>query len=457
MRRFAVLLGAVLGAFVLFGLGSSAAWAEGDQGFKGTLENKDAGDEPVSGVTIVVVDESGGEVGSTESGEDGTWQVLVDRPGTYTIRLDEATLPDGLLVKNGEPSREIEVDSGQVRPALFPLGTTTNAQDDGGGSATPGDGSSSSSSEEECLPDPDTGEELCGASTGGRWISTIYNGIHFGLIIALAAMGLSLIYGTMGLTNFGHGELVTLGAAFAYMVNVGMGVPLIPSAIVAVVLGGLFGWFQDRFFWGKLRKRGVNIVTMMIVSIGVALALRWGIAYAMGPNTERYTEYVRQKPWDLGFMEVVPKKLLVDVLAIVVIVAVACALLYTRTGKAIRAVSDNPSLASASGIDVDRVIRWVWTAGGALAALAGVALAVEQGVKYEMGLKLLLMIFAGVILGGLGTAFGALLGSLIIGLFTQISTLWIEPELKYVGALLVLIVVLLVRPQGLLGRRERVG
>lgn len=456
MRRFAVLLSAVLGALILFGLGSSAAWADGDQGFKGTLKNKDANDEPVAGVKITVYSDSGDTVGSDESDKDGNWEILVDDPGTYTVELDESTLPDGMVVKNDKPKNEIDVDAGQVRPALFPLGATTNEEDDAD-KQTPGDDASSSDSDKECESDSDTGEEMCGASTTSKWVSVIYNGIHFGLIIALAAMGLSLIFGTMGLTNFGHGELVTLGAAFAYMINVGFGVGLIPSAIAAVVLGGAFGWLQDRFFWGWLRKRGVNLITMMIVSIGVALALRWGIAYAMGPNTERYTEFVRQTPWDLGFMQVVPKKLFVDVLAIVVIVAVACALLYTRIGKAIRAVSDNPSLAAASGIDVDRVIRWVWTAGGALAALAGVSLALEQGVKFEMGFKLLLLIFAGVILGGLGTAFGALIGSLMIGLFTQISTLWIEAELKYVGALVVLIVVLIVRPQGILGRRERVG
>jgi len=146
-----------------------------------------------------------------------------------------------------------------------------------------------------------------------------------------------------------------------------------------------------------------------------------------------------------------------DAVAILVLVAVSLALVLTRLGKATRAVSTNPSLAAASGINVDGIIRLVWTIGGALAALSGVMLGLFQGVNYQMGFQILLLVFAAVTLGGLGTAFGALIGSLVIGLATQLSTLWIPTELKNVGALAVLIVIILVRPQGVLGRRERIG
>ena len=124
---------------------------------------------------------------------------------------------------------------------------------------------------------------------------------------------------------------------------------------------------------------------------------------------------------------------------------------------ATRAVSDNPALASASGIDVERVINVVWILGGGLAALSGVILGLTQQVSFQMGFQILLLVFAGVTLGGLGTAFGALVGSLIVGLLIQVSTLVVPPELKNLGALAILIIILLVRPQGILGRRERVG
>ena len=129
----------------------------------------------------------------------------------------------------------------------------------------------------------------------------------------------------------------------------------------------------------------------------------------------------------------------------------------TRMGKAMRAVADNRDLAASSGIDVDRVILFVWAAGGGLAALGGVMFGVTEQVSYQMGFRLLLLMFAGVTLGGLGTAYGALVGSLIVGIFVQVSTLWVPVELKNVGALVILILILLVRPQGILGQSERVG
>jgi branched-chain amino acid transport system permease protein len=120
-------------------------------------------------------------------------------------------------------------------------------------------------------------------------------------------------------------------------------------------------------------------------------------------------------------------------------------------------VSVNPDLAASSGIDVDRVILFVWALGGGLAALGGVLFGVQQQVQFEMGFRLLLLMFAGITLGGLGTAYGALVGSFVVGLFIELSTLFIPTELKNVGALFILIVVLLIRPQGILGRAERVG
>ena len=146
------------------------------------------------------------------------------------------------------------------------------------------------------------------------------------------------------------------------------------------------------------------------------------------------------------------------VVSIVVIVGVAFFLTRTRIGKATRAISDNPQLAAASGIDVDKVVRYVWILSGTLAAISGILWAYfRPGVKWDMGMQMLLLIFAAITLGGLGTAFGALVGSLIVGIAVEVSTLWIPSDLKYASALVVLIVILLVRPQGLLGRRERLG
>jgi branched-chain amino acid transport system permease protein len=129
----------------------------------------------------------------------------------------------------------------------------------------------------------------------------------------------------------------------------------------------------------------------------------------------------------------------------------------TRLGKATRAVADNPALSSATGINVERVINLVWIGGAALAGLSGALLGLTQGFDYQIGFKILLLIFAAVVLGGLGSIWGAMVGAFVVGLFTELSTLFVPAEFKFVGALLVLIIVLLIRPQGLLGKAQRVG
>nr|MCU0262038.1 branched-chain amino acid ABC transporter permease [Ilumatobacteraceae bacterium] len=158
-----------------------------------------------------------------------------------------------------------------------------------------------------------------------------------------------------------------------------------------------------------------------------------------------------------GPVSIIPKDFLMIVISAGVLVSVALALKYTKIGKAMRAVSDNPDLAASTGIDVNKVITAVWFAAGVLVTLGGVFQGLSEQVQWLMGVQLLLLVFAGVTLGGLGTAFGAMVGSLIVGVFVFLSTLFIAPELKNVGALLVLILILMVRPQGIFGRKERIG
>ncbi|CAB4876611.1 unannotated protein [freshwater metagenome] len=156
-------------------------------------------------------------------------------------------------------------------------------------------------------------------------------------------------------------------------------------------------------------------------------------------------------------MLITPKDLVSSAVGIILIALTTFWLLRTKAGKATRAVADNPALASASGIEVEKVISTVWVLGAGLAAFSGVMIGLQAGVSWYMGFQILLLVFAGTVLGGLGTAFGAILGSLIVGVLIQLSTLIIPTELKYVGALVVLILILLVRPEGILGRRERIG
>jgi len=414
-----------------FGVSATSAWADGES-LQGTLKN---GDTPIAGVKIKAFKQDGTPVGEATSDAQGKWSIPVPAAGTYRVDLDQSTLPSGVTVANGRPSLSPPVADGQARNVLFPLSSGTAANQPGqnqpGGSSAP--------------------------SRWDRYAELLYSGLHFSLIIALAALGISLIFGTTGLTNFAHGELVTFGALMGFLFNVTFGLPLVLSGLIAVVIGAATGYLQDRVFWGWLRKRRTNLVTMMIISIGLSLGLRYIFLYFFGGEARPYSEYLAQPGHQYGPFLIAPKNLVCDVIAIAALVAVSWALLGTRLGKATRAVADNPALAAASGINVDRIIRLVWTVGGALASLSGVILGVYQNVGFGMGFQILLLVFAAVTLGGFGTAWGALIGSLVIGLFIQFSTLWIPTELKTVGALAALIVILLFRPQGILGRRTRIG
>jgi neutral amino acid transport system permease protein len=196
---------------------------------------------------------------------------------------------------------------------------------------------------------------------------------------------------------------------------------------------------------------------MMIVSIGLSLAARSALQLVFGGSYRPYAQYNVKEGMEIGPIRASAEDLWIILIVVVVIVAIASILQFSLVGKAMRAVSDSPDLAASSGIDVERVVLFVWALGGGLAALGGVLLGVQQQVFFEMGFRLLLLMFAGITLGGLGTAYGALVGSIVVGVFIEVSTLFIPTELKNVGALVVLIVVLLIRPQGILGRAERIG
>jgi branched-subunit amino acid ABC-type transport system permease component len=435
-RRIGALCGLVAGLGVLL-VGAGTAWgqpAESAESIRGFLRSEG---EPVPGVTITVNDADGAEVGSAETDAEGAWSVPVPGPGDYEVVLDTETLPDDVPGVVAD-TITTTVNALQDKAVLFRVGEPG------------GDGA-------EGAPAPGTPAEGSAETAQASQIwQLIASGLRFGLILGLAALGLSLVFGTTGLTNFAHGELVTFGALAAWYLN-SAGLPLIAAAVLAVVLGGVFGWAQDVGFWRPLRKRGTGLIALMIISIGVSLLLRYIYLYIFAGERRSYNQYVIQRAIDFGAFGYAPRDLWIMGISIIVLALVALALVRTRLGKATRAVSDNPALAAASGIDVDRVVTTVWIVGTALAALAGVMFALIQQVDYLLGFRVLLLVFAAVVLGGLGTAWGAMVGALIVGVFIEVSTLIIPSELKYAGVLAVLIFILLVRPQGILGRRERIG
>ncbi|GAA5116012.1 hypothetical protein GCM10025762_31690 [Haloechinothrix salitolerans] len=438
-------------------LPTASAAAQDGESVHGTV--RDPGGDPVKGVSISVT-QDGAEVGSTSTDADGAWRIEVPEPGTYQVELDLATLPDGVVPRErGGEVVEVTVDEGDAQPVILPLVEE-------GEQVAPG-GSDGQEAEETPAPPADTDEPTpgetgvapaAGASFFDRFIQTLVNGIQYGAVIAISAIGLSLVFGTTRLINFAHGELVTFGAVVALFFHVvGPGMPLILAAVLAVLAGGLLGGVLERGLWRPLRNRGTGRINLFIISIGLALFLRHIILALQGSRPESYIDFNLQQSWDLGLFSITPRDLSIVLISVAVLLGVAFMLQRTRIGTAIRAVSDNRDLASSSGINVNQVIMVVWVLGGGLAALGGVLFGLAQVVHWEMGFKLLLLMFAGIILGGLGSAYGAMVGSFVVGIVSHLSTLWFPAELQNAWALLVLIIVLLFRPQGILGRKERVG
>ncbi len=428
--RWLILLGLLLSALTLSGIAASPAMA--DEGgtdsqaeefeyfFSGNVKYND---EPLEGVSIAV--SGGGFEAETETDENGQWTIGVpEKEGTYELTLDEDTLPEGVVVEDGQSTVEAEFGLTNRKAVNFFLGEGQRVTTD----------------------------------YGAQVLIRVVNGLNFGLLLALAAIGLSLIFGTTGLSNFAHAEMITFGALMMLTFSTTLGFPVWLAILIAIALSAGLGWTLDAALWKPLRRRGVALIPLMIVSIGLSLALRYTYQFFYGGGTRQLPGATLPREIQLGPILLSWIDVASMATSVIVLLAVAYFLLRTRIGKATRAVSDNAPLAAASGIDVDRVIRIVWVLGGGLAGLSGILWAYfRPGVSWDMGFQILLLVFAAVTLGGLGTAFGALVGSLIVGLFIEVSTLWLPSDMKYVGALLVLILVLLFRPQGILGRRERIG
>lgn len=382
---------------------------------------------PVPGVSLTVLKDSrtGTEVGTQTTDTKGRVSIGIEGNGTYVVELDPDTLPSGVkLSGKGETVKTVEVKLASSNFVQFQIGAVVVQE----------------------------------ASFGSKVVDGTRSGIIAGLLIALAALGLSLIFGTTGLTNFAHGELITFGAIATYIFNRGFGLPVIVAGILAVIASAAFGFVQDRGLWRPLRNRGTGLIAMMIVSIGLALLMRSVYQYTFGGSTRTLSQYVVQGRNSYGPIDLSDKEVAIVLVSVVTLLVTCLALMRTRLGKAMRAVSDNPALSASSGMRVDGVISAVWVLGTALTGLAGVLLAVQQQVNFQMGFNLLLLVFAGVTLGGLGTIWGALIGSLVIGLMVELGPVFGVPaSIKEVGALVVLILILLVRPQGILGKAQRIG
>jgi neutral amino acid transport system permease protein len=281
------------------------------------------------------------------------------------------------------------------------------------------------------------------------------NGIVAGNYYALGAVGLTLIFGVLRLVNFAHGEFLTLGAYLMLLFGY-FDLPLIAAAVFGVAATAVFSLALEISVWRPVRRRGAGELQLLLFALGLAFFMRNAIAF-VATSEDRQTPADVTASVSIGALRIGRTELIVTLLGIAVIVLVAIGLRSSFLGKQMRALADDIDLAETTGIDTNRIVLITWAVSGALAGLAGIFYALPAGaVNPNLGFSLILSIFAAVVVGGIGNAYGALAGGLLIGLVQEWSTLVIEPSVKVAVGFAMLILVLLVRPQGLFGRARSV-
>ena len=299
------------------------------------------------------------------------------------------------------------------------------------------------------------------------------NGLLLGIIISVASVALSLLYGVTRIVNFAHGEIIALGAIATLFFSSPLdyrilfldkfsplGLNFALSCILAVIVCGLFGGLLELILFRPLRKGNVGNIAVLVVTIGLSIFIRHlYLLFATGKVQNFPLELQRRQTY--LFFDMTPRNLKVLIAGIIVMILIGLLLTYTKLGKAMRAVRDSEELSSVSGINSDNIILITWISSSMLAGLAGVFQATINDVRWNMGFLILLLIFAGTVLGGIGTSFGAMVGGLIIGILVQVSVglpfMEGHTEAKNAVALGIMIVILLFRPQGIFGQKERIS
>jgi branched-subunit amino acid ABC-type transport system permease component len=283
------------------------------------------------------------------------------------------------------------------------------------------------------------------------------NGLVTGSVYAIAAVGVSLVYGILRLVNFAYGDLMAFGALIAYGCNGPWGLGMLPAALIAMAATAALSVALDVVLWRPLRAKRAGFMSLFLASIGLALILRQSLLLAAGPQPRSY-RVDPYKVYVLGSVRLSQAQFVTIVSAAVAIVLIGVFLARTTLGQTLRALADDRALAAIAGLNVGRLVTTTWILAGLLAGGAGVlAGLVEASFDPNFGFQLLLPIFAAVVLGGIGSAYGALAGGLVLGVATELST-WdgfhggVNPVYKPVVAFAALILALLVRPGGLFGR-----
>ena len=302
-------------------------------------------------------------------------------------------------------------------------------------------------------------------------LQILVDGLIAGAMIGLGAIGITLTYSILRFANFAHGELISWGAYLALAASSAIGfmsttlsTPLAPfsfgwslplGTLVAILLTALLALVVDAVLFGPLRRRRGAVIILVMASFGAALTLRSLLEFVFTSAPRYFTQDLQIAIRLGGGARATPDQMLVLAVAAVVVLGVHLLLTRSSIGRSMRAVSENQQLAAVAGIDVRGIVRIVWILGAALACIAGVMAGLLVQIRPQMGLDLLLPLFAAAILGGIGSVPGAMLAGLIVGIGEALTVRFIGAEWRAALSFVVLVAILLVRPQGIFGKAER--
>jgi branched-chain amino acid transport system permease protein len=281
-------------------------------------------------------------------------------------------------------------------------------------------------------------------------LQLVVNGVMTGAILAVPAIGLTAIFSVLRFTNFALASHATIGAFAGYICNVWLGLPVLPSVCAAFVAAGLVGVLSDEIVLKPFRASG--FITTAIGSIALTIALESVVRFTFGNELRGYDLPI-VRDWRIGGIRVGPQQLQNLAIAVAVVAALFAFLSFTRLGKAMRAVADNPMLAAIKGINADAIGRIVSFVGMGLAGLGGMLIGLDTTIDPLTGFRAMLSIFAAAVVGGLGSIPGAVIGALVVGIGEELSTLALSPDYRSAVGFLAILLVLTVRPRGILGQR----
>jgi len=295
-------------------------------------------------------------------------------------------------------------------------------------------------------------------------------GIVLGSIIALGSIGLTLVFGILRFANFAHGDLMTAGAYVALFLvtdlfrwlgisneNLGplsLGWRMVFAFPISMITIAVLAILLDYILYQPLRRKRSSTVVLAMASLGTSFIIQMIVLILWGGDSLFYKPGILRPALELSFgIKIRPDQIFIILVVLFSITALHFFLKYTKMGKAMRATADNPELARITGIDTGRIIQWTWGIGGAMAAIGGILYGIDVQLHPGMGWGFLLPLFAATILGGIGNMYGALIGALVMGVVQQLSTAYLLPTYKPAIAFIIMILILLIRPQGIFGGR----